>query len=263
MRIDAHQHFWRLARGDYGWLTPDDHPAIYRDFTPDDLAPLLAAVGVERTILVQAAPSLAETEFLLEVATATPFVAGVVGWTDLEAPNARATIEALSRNPKLLGLRPMLQDLNDDAWILRASITPALDAMKDASLTFDALVKPRHLGNLGKLIDARPDLRIAIDHGAKPDISGAFGTEAWASQMRAIGRNSAAFCPDDLRPYVDVLLEAFGPSRLMWGSDWPVVNEAGGYAAWHSAAHALTETCSTEERDLIFGRTAQHFYCLQ
>jgi len=157
MRIDAHQHFWRLARGDYGWLTPDDHPAIYRDFTPDDLAPLLAAVGVERTILVQAAPSLAETEFLLEVATATPFVAGVVGWTDLEAPNARATIEALSRNPKLLGLRPMLQDLNDDAWILRASITPALDAMKDASLTFDALVKPRHLGNLGKLIDARPD----------------------------------------------------------------------------------------------------------
>jgi L-fuconolactonase len=277
MRLDAHQHFWRLARGDYGWLSPDDHPAIYRDFTPDDLAPLLAEAGIERTILVQAAPSLAETEFLLEVATATPFVAGVVGWTDLEAPNAPATIEALSRNPKLLGLRPMLQDLADDAWILRPSVTPALDAIRDVKLTFDALVKPRHLRHLARLIEAQPELPVVIDHGAKPDISEARGREDWTMQMRALGRNSAAFCklsglvsearadwrPTDLRPYVDVLLEAFGPSRLMWGSDWPVVNEAGGYAAWYSAAQALTESCSTEDRDLIFGRTAQHFYRFQ
>jgi L-fuconolactonase len=149
--------------------------------------------------------------------------------------------------------------------------------MEDASLTFDALVKPQHLGHLAKLIDARPDLPVVIDHGAKPDIAEGGGQEIWASQMRAIGRNSAAFCKlsglvtearadwraTDLRPYVDVLLEAFGPSRLMWGSDWPVVNEAGGYLAWHSAAQALTESCSTDERDLIFGSTAQHFYGLQ
>jgi L-fuconolactonase len=273
MRIDAHQHFWRLARGDYGWLTTEDFPGLYRDFGPSDLASLLDAASIERTVLVQAAPTAAETAYLLELAAATPFVAGVVGWTDLEASDAPGAIESTAANPKLLGLRPMLQDLDDDAWILRATVAPALDAMQRAGLRFDALVKPRHLPNLTKLLSARPDLRVVIDHGAKPDIAGDALAD-WAAAMRRIARETSATCKlsglvteaapgwreETLRPYVDVLLEAFGPARLMWGSDWPVVNLAGGYAAWHAAAEALTERCTADERADIFGGTARRFY---
>ncbi|HWF78225.1 MAG TPA: amidohydrolase family protein [Caulobacteraceae bacterium] len=275
MRIDAHQHFWRVSRGDYGWLTPDAHPAICRDFGPDDLAPLLGAAGVERTVLVQAAPTEAETAFLLEIATATPFVAGVVGWTDLAAPDAPARIEALASRPNLLGLRPMLQDECDDAWILHPRVGAALDAMERTGLTFDALIKPRHLPHIARLIESRASLRLVIDHGAKPDIA-AGGLGGWAEQMLAIGRGSGAFCKlsglasearagwraDDLEPFVDVLLDAFGPARLMWGSDWPVVNEAGGYAAWRAAAEALTAHLTDGDRALIFGGTAAAFYGL-
>jgi L-fuconolactonase len=275
MQIDAHQHFWRPARGDYGWLTPDAHPAICRDFLPADLAPLLRDASVERTVLVQAAPTAAETDFLLDLAAETPSVAGVVGWVDLEAPDAAASIARLAARPKLVGLRPMLQDLADDAWILRPSLAPALDAIERAGLRFDALVKPRHLPHLMRLAAGRPGLRVVIDHGAKPDIAGG-ELEHWAAAMRALAADTAACCklsglvtearadwsPPDLRPYVEVLLAAFGPGRLMWGSDWPVVNEAGGYAAWRSTALALTEACSPGDRDLIFGGVAQRFYGL-
>src|ERR1700722_11479581 len=178
MQIDAHQHFWRVDRGDYGWLTAEAHPAICRDFGPEDLKPLMAAAGVTCTVLVQAAPTTAETDFLLEMARATPFVAGVVGWADLEAPDAGATIEAMAGDPKLLGLRPMLQDLADDAWILKPELVPALDAMQAAGLRFLA---------------QRPDLRVVIDHGAKPDIAGG-DIEGWAAAMRAIARDSGAVC---------------------------------------------------------------------
>jgi L-fuconolactonase len=273
MRIDAHQHFWRPARGDYGWLTPDAHPLICRDFGPDDLAPLLARAGVERTVLVQAAPSIAETKFLLRIAQATPFVAGVVGWADLAAAEAPARICAMAGDAKLLGLRPMLQDLDDDAWILRPELAPALDAIEAASLRIDALVTPRHLPHVAQLLAQRPGLKVVIDHGAKPDIAGG-GLRDWSAAIRAIARDTAAccklsglateaaakWCAADLRPFVDVLLEAFGPARLMWGSDWPVVNEAGGYLAWRKAAEALTAGCSAQDRERIFGGTAAAFY---
>jgi L-fuconolactonase len=275
MQIDAHQHFWRPARGDYGWLTPEDHPAICRDFLPGDLAPLLGDASVERTVLVQAAPTAAETDFLLELAASTPFIAGVVGWADLEAPGAAAAIERLARRPKLVGLRPMLQHMADDAWILRPTLAPALDAIEASGLRFDALVKPRHLPHLLRLAEDRPGLRLVIDHAAKPDIA-VGGLRDWAAAMRRLATETSACCklsglvtearpgwsPDDLRPYVDALLGAFGPARLMWGSDWPAVNEAGGYAAWRSTALALTEACSQDERDLIFGGVAETFYGL-
>ena len=273
MRIDAHQHFWRPARGDYGWLTPDAHPAICRDFGPEDLSPLLCEAGIDRTVLVQAAPSEAETGFLLEIARATPFVAGVVGWVDLAAADAPARIRAMAEDSKLLGLRPMLQDLDDDAWILRPELAPALDAMEALGLTFDALVKPRHLPHLARFIAARPRVAIVIDHGAKPDIAGG-ELAAWARDIRAIGSNPAVFCklsglPNeappgwrtaDLQPCADMLLEAFGADRLMWASNWPVANEAGGYAAWRAAATELVAGCSPEDRELIFGGTAAAFY---
>jgi L-fuconolactonase len=275
MRIDAHQHFWRPARGDYGWLTPDAHPALCRDFGPEDLAPLLRKARVERTVLVQAAPTCAETKYLLRIAQATPFVAGVVGWTDLEAPEAPERIRAMGEDPKLLGLRPMLQDLDDDAWILRPCVAPALDAIEAADLRFDALVKPRHLQSLVRLLERRPGLKVVIDHGAKPDIAGG-GLADWAAAMRRLAAETDVVCKlsglateaatgwdaEALRPYVETLLEAFGPARLMWGSDWPVVNEAGGYAAWREAAEALTAGCSAQDRALIFGGTAAAFYGL-
>jgi L-fuconolactonase len=273
MRIDAHQHFWRPSRGDYGWLTPAAHPAICRDFGPADLEPLLRDAGIEKTVLVQAAPSEAETRFLLEIARTTPFVAGVVGWADLAAADAPARIHALAQDPNLLGLRPMLQDLDDDAWILRPELAPALDAMAALGLTFDALVKPRHLPYLAPFFAARPQLAIVIDHGAKPDIAGG-ELAAWARAIRAIAENPTVYCklsglPNeaapgwraaDLQPCADVLLEAFGAGRLMWGSNWPVADEAGGYAVWRTAATELVAGCSAEDRDLIFGGTAAAFY---
>jgi len=276
MWVDAHQHFWRLARNDYGWLNPDDHPAIYRDFAPADLEPLLRSAGVERTILVQAAPTLAETDFLLELAAATPFVAGVVGWVALDGLNAGQAIESRAKHPAFRGLRPMLQDLDDDAWILGPAVAPALDAIVAAGLTFDALVKPRHLPHITKLLERRPTLRLVVDHAAKPSIASG-DLRGWREGIVAIGRQTSAFCKlsglvseagpgwrvEDLRPFTDVLLDAFGPARLMWGSDWPVVNEAGGYAAWRSAAEALVEGCSPADRDLIFGGTAERFYGIE
>jgi L-fuconolactonase len=273
MQIDAHQHFWRVDRGDYGWLTPDAHPTIYRDFGPDDLAPLMGAVGVQRTVLVQAAPTATETQFLLEIAHATPFVAGVVGWADFEAPDAAERVAVLAADTALLGLRPMLQDLADDASILRPALAPALDAIEAGGLSLDALVTPRHLPHLARFLERRPELKVVIDHGAKPDIA-AGALANWSDAMRAIARDTGAVCKlsglvteagdgwttERLKPFVDVLLEAFGPARLMWGSDWPVVDEAGGYAAWRAAAEALTAQLTAEDRALVFGGTAAAFY---
>jgi L-fuconolactonase len=233
----------------------------------------MAAAGVERTVLVQAAATLAETEFLLQIAHATEFVAGVVGWADFEAPDAAEAIAGIADDAKLLGLRPMLQDLADDDWIGRSELKPSLDLMEVAGLRFDALVKPRHLPHLARFLAARPDLKVVIDHGAKPDIA-AGGLSTWAPSMRAIASDSGAVCKlsglvteagegwtaDRLRPFFDVLIEAFGPTRLMWGSDWPVVNEAGGYSAWRTAAEALTSQLPDADRALIFGGTAAAFY---
>lgn len=271
-RIDAHQHFWRVGRGDYGWLTPDK-TTLYRDHLPPDLAPHLAAADVTRTVLVQAAPTTAETDFLLDLATETPFVAGVVGWVDLESPGAPQAVADFAARPGALGLRPMLQDLADDAWLLQPRLAPAFAAMVEAGLTFDALVKPRHLPTLQGFLADYPDLAVVVDHGAKPDIAGG-GHADWAAAMRAIARDSQACCKlsglltearpdwsiDDLRPYVETLLEAFGPSRLMWGSDWPVLNAAADYGRWSEATDDLLAELSAAERDQVMGGAAQAFY---
>ncbi len=274
MRIDSHQHFWRLARGDYGWLTAE-LAAIHRDHEPADLEPLLKAARVERTVLVQAAPTDAETNFLLRLAEATPFVAGVVGWADFEAPDAAHRIAALAARPKLVGLRPMIQDLADDRWMLSEAIQPALKAMADEGLTFDALIKPPHLPILREFAGRHPRLDIVIDHAAKPDIAGGELAD-WARDMRKLAAETRLVCklsglvteaaPDwsveIMRPYVEVLIEAFGADRLMWGSDWPVLNLNGSYAAWVAAAEALLGGLSDAERAAIFGGTASVFYGL-
>ena len=274
LRIDAHHHLWRLARGDYGWLTPD-LAAIHRDFGVEDIQPLLKHAGIDRTILVQAAPTPAETDYLLDIAARSSLIAGVVGWADFETPDAADQIAPLAARPKLKGLRPMIQDIEDDAWMLRSALEPAITAMTANGLTFDALLKPRHLQILLRFADRYPALGIVIDHAAKPDIASG-DIAGWARDIRAVAAQTPATCKlsglmtearpgcsvEDLRPVFDILIEAFGAERLMWGSDWPVLNLNGAYEVWHDAARALTRDLPALDQDRIFGGTAEAFYGL-
>lgn len=273
-RIDSHQHFWRLARGDYGWLTPE-LAAIYRDFGPDDLTPLLEAAGIAGTVLVQAAPTDDETDFMLDLASRYSFIEGVVGWVDFEAGTAPGRIAALARQPKLKGLRPMIQDISDTDWMLRAELGPAYEAMIAHDLVFDALVLPRHLENVLKLQHRYPDMRIVVDHCAKPEIAeGAF--DVWAAGMTAIARENTAYCKlsglvtqagknwtaEQLRPYSDHVLSVFGARRIIWGSDWPVCTLAATYAQWIEATDALLAGLDPDERAAILGGNAIEAYGL-
>ena len=273
--IDAHHHLWRLARGDCGWLTPDLAP-IYRDFEPEDLTPLLIAAGVTGTVLVQAAPTEAETDHLLRIASAWPMARAVVGWTDFTAPGAPIQIESLAARPGLAGLRPMIQDEPDPEWMLQPSVSRALEAMATCGLRLDALVRPNHLSALVQLIDQHPDLAVVIDHAAKPDIA-ADGFAAWASGITKLSLRPQVYCKlsgllteagarsadADLAPYVDHLLDSFGPSRLMWGSDWPVLLLAGDYASWLAQSRRLLAALSADEQSLIFQGAATAFYGLE
>jgi len=277
MRVDAHHHVWRLSRGDYGWLkpTPELLP-IHRDFMLRELRPMLRGANVGATVLVQAAPTVAETRFLLEVANASGgLVRGVVGWVDLEDDDAVATLGALAGEPLLKGVRPMLQDLPDPAWIARTEVQPALAALPALGLRFDALVKPRELKPLLATLERHPDLAVVIDHCAKPDIA-AGAWQHWAGDVAAIAANTTACCKlsglvteagaawniDALRRYVEHILACFGSQRVMWGSDWPVVTLAASYADWDAATDALLAGLSGTERDAIRGGNARRFYDL-
>lgn len=273
MIIDAHQHFWQLQRGDYGWLTPD-LAALYRDFMPDDLASHLSHNDINGTILVQAAPTVAETEFLLDLADQTPFVLGVVGWVDFEDQSAADDIARLAQRPKLVGLRPMIHDIADDDWMLRPDLTPVFDAMVRADLTFDALVRPHHLPRLRELLSRHPDLRTVIDHAAKPEIAGGL-FEDWAADMTILAKETNSYCKlsgllteagddwaaDDIAPYVAHLMEHFGKQRVIWGSDWPVLTIAADYGTWVNMVSSLFP--NEDESNAIFGSNAIEAYRLQ
>ena len=275
MNVDAHHHVWTLARGDYGWLTPALAP-IYRDFTVADVAPLEEAAGIAATVLVQAAPTVAETRFLLDVArNSGGLVRGVVGWVDFTARDVVETLHDLARDPLLKSVRPMLQDLADPQWILRPDVQPALAALPALGLRFDALVKPPQLPALLGMLDRHPDLAVVVDHGAKPPIA-ARGLDPWRSLVRDVAAHPHVHCklsglvteaapgwsPDDLQPYVDHLLDCFGARRMMWGSDWPVVELGGGYRRWRAATGQLLAHLSASERDAVLGDAARRFYGL-
>jgi L-fuconolactonase len=272
MRIDAHHHLWTLARGDYGWLTPAMAP-IYRDFTLPDLAPHLAAGNIEGTILVQAAATEAETMFLLDIAEEAEVVRGVVGWTDFDAANGVARIEALAAQRLLVGLRPMVQDIADDDWLLRPALAPLLKTMAKAGLVFDALVLPRHLPRLLKVLDRHPDLSFVLDHCAKPRLDTG-EIENWRRDIALVAERPNIVCKlsglvteaardwniADLRPAIDHVRSCFGPQRMLWGSDWPVVNLAGGYGPWLAVAETLLADLSADEKAQVFGGTAARVY---
>lgn len=270
--IDAHQHFWQLSRGDYDWPNASVAP-IFRDFGPDDLAPLLAAAGVTQTVLVQATPTVAETRYLLQLAARTPFVAAVVGWVDLTAPDAVESIDALRTDPLLRGLRPMLQSIDQTDWILQPAAQAALCHMARVGLRFDALIQPRHLPVIAALAQRHPDLPIVVDHLAKPAMgAGKVPDVAWLQGISALAALPNVWCklsgmiteigpdwmPADLTRHAAQVLQEFGPDRVMWGSDWPVVNLAGDYAGWVAQARTLVG----EGAGQVFGGTARAFYGL-
>lgn len=266
--IDAHVHLWRVDRGDYSWMTPD--LPIYRNYGLDDLRPLL---GGARAVLVQAADTEAETHYLLDLMHKSDgMIAGVVGWADLAAPDAAERVAALAVAPGLVGLRPMLQDIDDTNWILRPDVAMGLEAMARHGLRLDVLARVRHLPVLPKLAQLHPDLAMVVDHAAKPDIAGGdLGT--WRRDIAAVARQTAAFCKVSglateaaagwtvatLRPVVEHLLAEFGPARLIWGSDWPVLTLNGTYANWWAATLELVEPAA---RAAILGENARAFYGL-
>jgi len=280
MKIDAHHHLWQPARGDYGWM-PKDNPILSRAYTPADLAPVLEQAGIDGTVLVQAAPTIEETEYMLGLADATPVIKGVVGWIDFEDPAHLAHLKRFSAHPKFLGVRPMIQDIPDVNWMLRGDIQWAFEAIVDLDLTFDALGFPQHLANFTTLMRRHPDLRVVYDHCMKPQIrdqrAGRDAFSEWADGMSNLAENTGGYCKlsglvteadaghtiDDLAPFVDHVIAAFGPARVMWGSDWPVCRLQAEYAHWHDTAQRLTASLPQDARDDIFGATAARFYRLK
>lgn len=275
--IDAHQHFWRLAERAGHW-PPASLEGVYRDFMPDDLLPTLERCQVAGTVIVQSLPTVADTEFLLQLADRHAFVKGVVGWVDLKASDAATQIGQLARHPRLKGLRPMLQDLEDDRWIEDPALDPAIDAMIDHGLCFDALVMPRHLASLLVFARRHPRLPLVIDHAAKPVIPRGELTP-WLNDLGALAALPHVHCKlsgllteagpfphaQRLQPWMEAVWRAFGPERLIWGSDWPVVRLAGTYEGWLEMARRFCELQPGANDDIlaaVFGGNACRFYRL-
>jgi L-fuconolactonase len=276
MRIDSHQHYWKPGRGDYYWMNPAV-PVLYRDYLPADLRPALSRHDIDKTIVVQAAPTAAETDFLLELAANDDTIGGVIGWLDMEGPQFRQQLDSYRARPKFLGIRPMLQDLQDDQWILRRSVLNALHYVAEVGLPFEFLTYPRHLPFVLQALAAVPRLRAVIDHLSKPEIRTG-NLEPWKQWMSQVAEYPNVFCKlsgmiteadhehwrvEDLRPYVEHVMQCFGPDRVMFGSDWPVCLLAGSY---DRVVRAIEEVLSLRRGDAlekkIFGENARSFYKL-
>jgi L-fuconolactonase len=276
--IDAHQHFWDPARADYPFLT-DELAAIRRAFGPDDLRPHLAAEGITTTILVQTRSSVEETREFLGLAAREPFIGGVVGWVDLTAPDVTEAIDGLRAVPggeHLVGIRHQVHDEPDAAWLRRPDVRRGLAAVEAAGLAYDLLVRTRELAAAVDTVRAFPGLRFVLDHLAKPPIASG-DLSAWAPAILALAElpNVAAkvsglvteadwrsWSIDDLRGPVELAVDAFGASRLMLGSDWPVSLLAGAYGDVVGATRELLAELTAAEREDIFGGTAARVYRL-
>jgi L-fuconolactonase len=278
LRIDAHQHFWNLERVAYPWLTEADGP-IFRTFEPPELEPQLKAAGIDRTVLVQAMDSAEDTAYMLETADRYPWIGAVVGWVPLTDPDeAGRRLEALTRHPRLRGVRHLIHNEADPDWVVQERVIEGLKIVASFDLTFDVVaVFPNHLRHVPTLAERVPGLRLVIDHLAKPPIARG-EMEPWASELaraaaypqvyaKVSGLNTAAdwatWSARDLRPYVDFALERFGADRLMFGSDWPVLTLAGNYARVWSETQAVLAAYTPAEREAILGGTAARFYRIE
>ena len=263
--IDSHVHLWRLGQNGCAWPTPD-LKAIYRDFTLDDVRRIVQPVGVDQLVLVQSQEDDSDTAWLLSVAR-DPLIAGVVGWTDFQKPDAPAQIGRLASNPSLRGLRPMVQD-RESGWYDDAVLDPAFAAMTALQLVLDALVRPRHLPSLLRLALRHPDLSIVIDHAAKPVPD---DLDRWSEQIDLLARLPNVACklsglltelppgapPRAAAPVFDHLWNIFGAERLIWGSDWPVLRLAGDYASWLEQCRQLVPSI---HHQAVFDTNARRIY---
>jgi len=274
MRIDAHQHIWSLKNPFCTWPTQAE-AAIHRDFALADLAPLLSAHRIEGTVLVQAAPDIAETRYLLAEAETRAFVRAVVGWIDIESADAIADLRSLAQHRLFRGIRPMLQGIADPLYILEARFDPVFRALIDLGLSFDALILPHHLQVMRELARRYPALTLIIDHAAKPAIrEGRSGFATWSRDMARLADAPNIACKisgllteagpqaglKELQPFLDHLVQTFGPERLLWGSDWPVLNLAADYARWSElTTRWLADRPDVDTRN-IMGATAARLY---
>jgi L-fuconolactonase len=267
-------HLWDPARGDYGWLTPDN-TSLYRCFSRTDAEPLLSSAGIDSVVLVQAAPTVAETDYLLSIADVTRWVAGVVGWVDLDAADVDEQIARRSGNSKFVGIRPMLHDIPDVTWLLDPHRLRGLEALIRHQLVFDALVRPAHLATIVKIADQYPNLAIVLDHAAKPVVEPSPDPH-WLNAMRRIARRANVSCKlsglaselrsrEDIKhivPYIQILLELFTPSRLLWGSDWPVLTTTMSYEDWHCLSTQCLANLNATEFEAVMGKNAIATYAL-
>ncbi len=278
VRVDTHQHFWNLDEVAYPWLAPA-YGAIYRNFDADDLAPQLRATGVEHTVIVQAMNSYADTDSMLAIAAAHDWVAGVVGWLPIHDPAETARkLDEYGRNPWFKGIRHLIHDEPNPDWVVQKQVIEGLQLLADAGLTFDVVaVFPNHLKHVPTLAERAPNLRMVIDHLAKPP-PGAEERGTWRQQMAAAAESPNVYAKvsglntimndaenwtyEDLKPLIDTAIELFGAERLMFGSDWPVALLAGDYAkVWQETLKCLADL-SAGERDAILGGTGNAFYGL-
>ncbi|QNI37611.1 amidohydrolase family protein [Edaphobacter sp. 4G125] len=272
-RIDAHHHLWRYSVKEYGWID-GSMAALQRDFLPEDLIAAMRSAGVDGTIAVQARQTLEETHWLLELADRHQEICGVAGWAPIASPEFRASLEALVGQPKLKGLRHIVQAEPDENFILREDFNRGIRILHGTGLVYDILIYERHLPQAIAFVDRHPDQVFVLDHIAKPRI-GEGALEPWATQIRELAKRENVFCkisgmvteadwkrwtPEGLRPYLDTVVEAFGPKRLMVGSDWPVCLVACGYAQWFHLLEQYFTGFSVQERDAVFGDNARRVY---
>ncbi len=275
MRIDAHQHFWDVHRFQYPWMPPGESP-LRRNYLPSDLAPILQRNRFDGSVLVHANVVIEETRWLLELASQHDFIRAVVGWVDLTDPRVGATLDDLQRHPKFKGVRHLVHDEPDVDWLMREDVLRGLNELARRGIPYDLLLRPPHLPLVPRLADRLPELRLVIDHIAKPLIA-AQRMDGWAEDMEAASKIPQVFCKlsgmiteadprgwkaEHLRPYVHHVLSLFGSDRLMFGTDWPVCTLAG---TWKEVLAAFTQAIGpqpVEVREKLLGETAARFYRL-
>ncbi len=271
--VDAHHHLWNYDPLEYGWIG-ENMTALRRNFTPDDLWREMGAANVLGAIAVQARQTLEETRWLLELATDRDFMMGVVGWVPLVDRDVAAHLERFAANPKLRGVRHVLQDEPDPNYMLRADFHQGIRRLRDFHLVYDILIYDHHLPAAVQLVDANPNQIFILDHIAKPRIRDGV-LSPWRENLRELARRQHVYCklsgmateadwhhwtPETLQPYFEVALEAFGPTRLMFGSDWPVLEVAGRYSSWAQTVRTWLASLSPDEQESVLRTTALRAY---
>lgn len=274
-RIDSHQHFWKYSAAEYPWI-PAQSP-LHRDWLPDDLEALQEPLNIHGSIAVQARQTLEENRWLLALAEKHSGVRGVVGWVDLRSAEVARQLETFAGHPKFVGVRHVAQDEPDDRFLVGADFQRGIARLAEFGLTYDLLIYPRQLPAALALVENHPQQAFVLDHCAKPLIArGIF--DPWAEHIHRLACNPNVLCKvsglvteadwstwsaESLRPYWEVILQAFGPERLMWGSDWPVCLFASSYARWWDVLRAWTQGWSPADTEGFFGGNALRFYGLR